>query len=633
MFCVTFYSYKGGVGRTLALANVAALLARRGKRVLVVDFDLEAPGLTTIPQFCGGAKRQGIVEYVESYLTTGKAPDLTSYIHECQLSESVRSEGSSKLEKHRIDVMPAGLDDEHYGEKLSRIDWNMLYAEKQGFLLMEDLRARWKHAGYDYVLIDSRTGHTDVGGICTRQLPDAVVAVFFPNEQNLVGLKSVVNSIRHAGARPQQIELLFVASRVPRLDDEDGHLRRWLERFQTELGYNESSLVRVEHYDSLSLLNQTLFSMERPKSGLSQQYKMLASKISRLNFEDADGALEFVTEHIRGNGGANEDESDHRSFHHALDSISHFHSGDCIIQFELSRLYYRKRSLVKALDSADHALRALGNTRTLATPKLTFFAGVHRQRLRILRELGRTSEAVESAEAILGSEHVTAKIIIDALFMLASSKPDLLDDAINSPALSSASAEDQFEIAEQLSASGGSDTSSLAGDLAEKAIQGLKASKSEVDFDPYDLQTALIAAGRFALAVEVAGEISHDSTDLPRLFNTAMAAWGRDGVADRNRFTHVWRVFGGYSNNSLGLNHLECLALTAAVLGESDIVSDALAKARESLHKSRRSDFSCWTFTNRSPQEFEQDLDAIEKFARLGFPEPACIALRQRGHC
>src|SRR5438309_3905571 len=42
---VTFYSFKGGVGRTMALANIAVLLARRGLRVLAVDWDLEAPGL------------------------------------------------------------------------------------------------------------------------------------------------------------------------------------------------------------------------------------------------------------------------------------------------------------------------------------------------------------------------------------------------------------------------------------------------------------------------------------------------------------------------------------------------------------------------------------------------------------
>ena len=42
---VTFYSYKGGTGRTMALANVAWILAANGKRVLVVDWDLESPGL------------------------------------------------------------------------------------------------------------------------------------------------------------------------------------------------------------------------------------------------------------------------------------------------------------------------------------------------------------------------------------------------------------------------------------------------------------------------------------------------------------------------------------------------------------------------------------------------------------
>ena len=47
MYVTTFYSFKGGVGRTMALVNVAVELANTGRRVLVVDFDLEAPGLDT----------------------------------------------------------------------------------------------------------------------------------------------------------------------------------------------------------------------------------------------------------------------------------------------------------------------------------------------------------------------------------------------------------------------------------------------------------------------------------------------------------------------------------------------------------------------------------------------------------
>jgi cellulose biosynthesis protein BcsQ len=57
---VTFYSWKGGVGRTMALANTAIQLARKGNRVLMVDWDLEAPGLGKY--FEGGeAQQTGLV--------------------------------------------------------------------------------------------------------------------------------------------------------------------------------------------------------------------------------------------------------------------------------------------------------------------------------------------------------------------------------------------------------------------------------------------------------------------------------------------------------------------------------------------------------------------------------------------
>jgi len=45
-YIFTFYSFKGGVGRSMALMNVAYTLAGWGRHVLVVDMDLEAPGLS-----------------------------------------------------------------------------------------------------------------------------------------------------------------------------------------------------------------------------------------------------------------------------------------------------------------------------------------------------------------------------------------------------------------------------------------------------------------------------------------------------------------------------------------------------------------------------------------------------------
>src|SRR4051794_23443603 len=78
---VTFYSFKGGVGRTLALANVGVVLAQGGHRVLVVDFDLEAPGLTRYLEnvFGGGLQLNcGLLELLERQREEGDAADFLS---------------------------------------------------------------------------------------------------------------------------------------------------------------------------------------------------------------------------------------------------------------------------------------------------------------------------------------------------------------------------------------------------------------------------------------------------------------------------------------------------------------------------------------------------------------------------
>src|ERR1044072_3405661 len=215
MHIATFYSFKGGVGRTQALVNVGVELAQRGRRVLLVDFDLEAPGIDSYPLPKPSEPVNGIVEFVSEYLKTAASPDASRYIYECP---SVGDKGG------RLWVMLSGHQDDSYPRRLNDIDWQQLYSEKSGYLLFEDLKEQWRQTlAPDYVLIDSRTGHSDVSGICTRQLPDSVVILFFPTDQNLRGLPKVVGDIRaeSSGPRKSAIDLLFVMSNVPDLDDED----------------------------------------------------------------------------------------------------------------------------------------------------------------------------------------------------------------------------------------------------------------------------------------------------------------------------------------------------------------------------------------------------------------------------
>src|SRR5205085_3874439 len=124
-------------------------------------------------------------------------------------------------------VMPAGKGDAAYGAALAGIKWNSLYENHHGYLFFEDTKLQWeKSFKPDYVLIDSRTGHTDIGGICTRQLADAVVLMFMPDEQNLAGLVNVWRDIQREATQgfKKAIRVHFVAANVPDLDDEQGVL-------------------------------------------------------------------------------------------------------------------------------------------------------------------------------------------------------------------------------------------------------------------------------------------------------------------------------------------------------------------------------------------------------------------------
>jgi hypothetical protein len=61
------------------------------------------------------------------------------------------------------------------------------------------------------VLIDSRTGVTEMSGICTHVLPDSVVSFIAPNRQNIDGVLGVARSLADAD---RQIRQVFVPSRV-----------------------------------------------------------------------------------------------------------------------------------------------------------------------------------------------------------------------------------------------------------------------------------------------------------------------------------------------------------------------------------------------------------------------------------
>jgi tetratricopeptide (TPR) repeat protein len=217
---ITFYSYKGGSGRSMALANVACLLAEvqaktaKG-RVLMIDWDLEAPGLHRffVP-YIGASEAEiddqaGLIDvFVELGL---HAPDQPSG-HDAPPEEGWMAD--FHLEKFvietqipHLDLMKAGRFDATYARRITTFDWAAMHQKTPWLLTWFANRLADR---YRYVLIDSRTGETDASAICTAILPEKLVAVFTPNSQAIGGtIRQVEKAVRFrrgsADERPIQV--------------------------------------------------------------------------------------------------------------------------------------------------------------------------------------------------------------------------------------------------------------------------------------------------------------------------------------------------------------------------------------------------------------------------------------------
>jgi len=190
---VTFYSYKGGVGRTFTLANVAYSLYSLGRKVLVLDWDLEAPGLERYFQNKLNSKGANLQLSGNRRDTIGILDllHLSQQGASCEWRDALIHVRSPDVTKGTLDLIHAGQMTDNYNSTLNGLDWNLLFSDLCSFgTTLERWRAEWTET-YDVVCIDSRTGITDIGGICTILLPDALVLVFTANEQSIEGVREV----------------------------------------------------------------------------------------------------------------------------------------------------------------------------------------------------------------------------------------------------------------------------------------------------------------------------------------------------------------------------------------------------------------------------------------------------------
>jgi eukaryotic-like serine/threonine-protein kinase len=198
---ITFYSYKGGTGRTMALANIACLLAHswvKNEKVLMIDWDLEAPGLH---QFFHGrfinskgelpGEQLGLIDLFYE-MKVRLENSVSEDVHDTFFDELNLEKYMSELNIPSLMLMPAGgFGDGLYSTRVNAFDWENFF---NNYPLIISRFAEYLRKKYKFVLIDSRTGYTDISGICTSLMPEKLVVLFTLNRQGLTGIVKLIRN-------------------------------------------------------------------------------------------------------------------------------------------------------------------------------------------------------------------------------------------------------------------------------------------------------------------------------------------------------------------------------------------------------------------------------------------------------
>jgi hypothetical protein len=205
---LVFYSFKGGVGRTTSLASFALSRAVVGERVVVLDLDLEAPGVGVLlsADDSGRTSPWGLVDYLLETNTDKFA--LSDYYHSFRRT-TVAMEGE-------IVVFPAGKIDGKYLGKLARIDFEPTEGTAFASLskLLTDIREQLKP---HWILLDARTGLSEPAGVLLSGLAHLHVLIGTSSEQTWQGLNVAIQRLGAARIEQElpQLDSLLVQALVP----------------------------------------------------------------------------------------------------------------------------------------------------------------------------------------------------------------------------------------------------------------------------------------------------------------------------------------------------------------------------------------------------------------------------------
>ena len=246
---ISIHSYRGGTGKSNLTANVAACLAHSGKRVAVVDTDIQSPGIHMLFGLEG----------------TGELRTLNDYLWErCRVEETAVDVTPAPLAQTggHIWLVPSSL---HAGEiaKVLREGYNV-------GLMNDGLQDLIDHLRLDYLLIDTHPGLNEET-LLSIAISDVLAVLLRPDRQDFQGTAVTVEVARKLEVR----ELVLVLNKVMPTVLARGFVDEVVRAYAAPIVG-----VLPEAPEMLELGSAGLFTLERPEHPLTTEIRQVAARLA-----------------------------------------------------------------------------------------------------------------------------------------------------------------------------------------------------------------------------------------------------------------------------------------------------------------------------------------------------------------
>jgi MinD-like ATPase involved in chromosome partitioning or flagellar assembly len=246
---ISLHSFRGGTGKSNITANLAIVLAMAGKRVGIIDTDIQSPGIHII----FGLGEDRIDHTLNDYLW-GK----------CRVTDSAYDVTPPQVEEGRVYLIPSSI-------KVNEIT-RVLHEGYDARLLKDGFKDLIQELSLDYLLIDTHPGLNEET-LLSIAISHALIIILRPDQQDYQGTSVTLEVAKRLGVP----SLFLVLNKVLPDLEPDTYRAQLTETYHAQIGAILPLATEI-----VRLASADIFYLQQPQHPFSQEIKMLGHKIVAL---------------------------------------------------------------------------------------------------------------------------------------------------------------------------------------------------------------------------------------------------------------------------------------------------------------------------------------------------------------